>query len=60
MKEKLLSGRWIFTLIAAFVFAVLSIKGTLPSDKVMEVILVVVMAYFSRGDRTPTNGGATK
>ena len=57
MKEKLLSGRFIFTLVCAFVFAVLSVNKTLPVDKVMEVILVVVMAYFSRGDR-PQNGGA--
>ena len=57
MKEKLLSGRFIFTIVCALVFAVLSINKTLPVDKVMEVILVVVMAYFSRGDRAPTNGG---
>ena len=48
MPPKLLSGRFIFTIVAAFVFAWLSINKTLPVDKVMEVILVVVMAYFSR------------
>jgi amino acid permease len=47
----MMSGRFIFTVVCAIVFAVLSINKTLPVDKVMEVILVVVMAYFSRGDR---------
>jgi len=59
MINKLLSGRFIFTIVCALVFAVLSINKILPVDKVMEVILVVVMAYFSRGDR-PQNGGVQK
>ena len=50
--SKIFSGRFLFTLIAAFVFAVLSLKGTLPQDKVMEVILLIVYAYFNRNDRT--------
>lgn len=53
--EKLLSGRFLFTLVCALVFAVLSINKILPVDKVMEVILVVVMAYFSRNDRSKPN-----
>jgi len=60
MIMKLLSGRFIFTIVCSLVFAVLSINKTLPTDKVMEVILVVVMAYFSRGDRNITNGGGQK
>ena len=48
---KLLSGRFVFTMIAAFVFAVLALRGQLPQDKVMEVILLVVYAYFNRADR---------
>lgn len=48
---KFFSGRFLFTLIAALVFAILSLKGTLPQDKVMEIILIVVYAYFNRGDR---------
>jgi amino acid permease len=58
--SKLFSGRFIFTLISAFVFAALALKGTLPQDKVMEVILLVVYAYFNRGDRVQQNGGQTK
>ena len=51
MKEilnKCLSGRFILTLIAGLVFAILSVKGTLPVDKVHEVIIIVIYAYFSR------------
>jgi len=58
--DKLLSGRFIFTVIAAFVFAVLSLNKTLSIDKVMEVVLIIIYAYFNRGDRNGTNpkGGA--
>ena len=55
--QKLLSGRFIFTMVAALVYLILSVKGTLPIDKIQEIILVIVYAYFSRNDRTPTNGG---
>ena len=55
--NKLLSGRFLFTITAAIVFAALSIKGQLPQDKVMEVILLVVYAYFNRQDRQLPNGG---
>jgi nicotinamide riboside transporter PnuC len=53
--NKILSGRFLFTMIAALVFAILSIQGRLPTDKVMEVVLIVIYAYFQRGDRTPNN-----
>jgi len=56
--NKILSGRFIFTIISALVFAYLAITKILPQDKVMEVILVVVYAYFNRPDRQ--NGGQTK
>jgi hypothetical protein len=55
--NKLLSGRFIFTIVVAFVFAVLSIGKIMPVDKVYEVILIVVYAYFSRNDRNQQNGG---
>lgn len=55
--SKILSGRFIFTIVTAFVFAVLAMKGQLPQDKVMEVILLVVYAYFNRQDRNQQNGG---
>ena len=58
MIMKLLSGRFIFTIVAALVFAILSVRGIMPVDKVYEIILIVVYAYFSRQDRTQPNGGA--
>jgi len=58
--NKLLSGRFIFTIVAAFVFAVLAIGKIMPVDKVYEVILIVVYAYFSRQDRNQQNGGLQK
>lgn len=53
---KLLSGRFLFTVVTAIVFAIISIKGVLPVDKVQEVILIVVYAYFSRQDRQQQGG----
>ena len=58
--DKLLSGRLILTLIAGVVFAYCSVVGKLPQDKIMEVVLVVIYAYFNRGDRGQTNGGTQK
>ncbi len=56
MKDKLLSGRFILTVIVGLVFAYGVISGKLAVDKTMEVILVVIYAYFTRSDRKP-NGG---
>lgn len=57
MFDKIMSGRFIFTVIAAFVFAYLACTSRLTSDKVMEVILIVIYAYFQRSDRKSENGG---
>ena len=46
--NKLFSGRFLFTIIVAFVFAYTAIKGTLPVDKVTEIILLVVYTYFTK------------
>lgn len=46
--EKLTSGKFIFTMVAALIFAYCAIKGILPQDKIMEVILLVVYAYFNK------------
>lgn len=53
MIGKILSGRFIFTITCALVFAYLSIKNILPTDKIMEIILIVIYAYFQRNDRKP-------
>ena len=56
MKEmilnKVFSGKFLFTIISAIVFAYMSMSGKLPQDKVMEVVLIVIYAYFTK----PTQG----
>lgn len=46
--EKLLSGRFIFTIVCAGVFAYLSVTQVLPMDKVFDVILICFYAYFTK------------
>ena len=46
--NKILSGRFILTMIVGVVFAVLAINGQLSPDKVTEITLVVIYAYFTR------------
>lgn len=48
---KLMSGRFLFTIGTLLVFMFLSFTGKLPTDKIHEIILVVMYAYFSRQDR---------
>ena len=60
MKDKLLSGRFIFTVITAFVFAWGALSGKLDVGKVTEIILLVIYAYFNRNDRAMPNGGSAK
>jgi hypothetical protein len=52
---KLTSGRFIFTIVTALVFAYLSMKGILKEDRTMEVILIVIYAYFARS-KVDVNG----
>jgi hypothetical protein len=52
--DKLLSGRFLLTIIVAGVFACLSMTDRLPADKVSEIILLVVYAYFTKAR---ANGG---
>ena len=46
--NKLLSGRFIFTIVCAGVFTYLSINQLLPMDKVFDIILVCFYAYFTK------------
>jgi hypothetical protein len=46
--SKLTSGKFIFTIIVAIVFAYCAITGILKEDKIMEVTLLVVYAYFNK------------
>ena len=52
MKEKLLSGRFIFTVITSFVFAWASYTGKLTQDQIAGIILIVISFYFNRQDRS--------
>lgn len=51
MIDKLLSGRFIFTVVSAGVFAILSITGKIPAEKAVEIIMLVLVFYFTRTDR---------
>jgi len=51
--NKLLSGRFIWCLVSALVFLILSVNRILPADKVTEIVLVIVMAYFGKDRTTP-------
>jgi amino acid permease len=46
--NKIFSGRYLWCLISALVFLILSVNKTLPADKVTEIVLVIVMAYFGK------------
>ena len=45
---KLLSGRWLLTVITGIVFAVITINGTLPADDAKVIIGVITTFYFTR------------
>ena len=45
---KITSGRFIWTVVMAGVFAYLACAGTMPIDRVMEVLLVGLYAYFTQ------------
>jgi len=52
--SKLLSGRYLFTIAACFVFLLGSLKSTIPADKQFEIIMLVLVFYFNRTDRNGT------
>jgi len=45
---KVTSGRFIFTIVVALVFSYLAIHGVLKEDRIMEVTLIVLYAYFTQ------------
>ena len=54
---KLLSGRFILTVVCAMVFGVCAIKGKIPVDAVVSIITMVFISYFQRQDRGQNGGG---
>jgi len=55
--EKLLSGRFLLTVIGGLVFAYLACKKILPNEATMGILILIFEAYFHREDRTKENGG---
>ena len=56
--QKLLSGRFIFTVVAAFLLYHGTITGKFPPDKVLDIIKDVVIFYFIvKQALTPIDGG---
>ena len=53
---KLSSGKFLFTMVAAVVFLYCAVTGKLPPDKIYDVISIVLIAYFVKGQ----NGGQAK
>jgi hypothetical protein len=49
--SKLLSGRYILTLICGLVFAYGAIIKLLPADAVVAIVSMVFISYFQRTDR---------
>ena len=58
MIAKLLSGRFILTVVCAIVFGYCSAVGKIPVDAVVSIITMVFISYFQRQDRP--QGGQQK
>lgn len=57
MLDKLTSGRFIFTVISALVFAQMAISEKISGDQAMSIIILIIGFYFNRADRQPIQGG---
>ena len=53
---KIFSGRWIFTVITACVFAYAVYSKTLNSEQIYGIIMLVIAFYFSKNTENTTNG----
>lgn len=56
MLQKLLSGRYLLTVITAVAFLYLVFKGTIDAKDAMMIVTMVFTLYFSRNDRNTTKG----
>lgn len=52
MKNKLMSGRFLLTILTGLAFAYCVITKTLTAEAITGVIMMVFTAYFNRDDRT--------
>ena len=51
MLAKILSGRWILTVVGAVVFAYCAIFKVIPVDATVSILTMIFVAYFQRTDR---------
>ena len=51
--NKLMSGKFIFTVVTALVFAYATVKGLLTNEQIQGVIMLVVGAYFFKKVEDP-------
>ena len=51
MLNKLLSGRFILTVVGAVVFAVCAVTKIIPVDATVSILTMIFVAYFQRTDR---------
>lgn len=56
--NKLFSGRFIFTIVTAFVFAWAAFVGLLTNEQLVSIIMLVIGFYFNRTDRKEKQGEA--
>ena len=47
-KAKILSGRWLLTVLVGLTYAFLACQQFIPIDKVSEITLLVFYAYFTK------------
>lgn len=52
---KITSGRFIFTVVVAAVYAYLAVSGNLDEARINEITLIVLYAYFNRPRQDPTD-----
>ena len=57
--SKILSGRFLLTVICGLVFAYVSINKVIPPDATIAILTLVFMAYFSKS-RDGQNGKGDK
>lgn len=46
--NKLLSGRYLFTVITALVFGWATVKGVVNNEQIVSIIMLVITFYFSK------------
>ena len=54
--DKLLSGRFILTLIGGLVFAYCAVKKQIEAAAISAILTSIFTSYFTRGDRSKENG----